>query len=270
MALVNNLVIERIRRIILRDSATGEILWTINQITNPTLTITSEQAEAVDALGTPIVKFDRAKTAEFSAENSLFDLGLLAAQSGTSVDTASSSNKYNVPYFDEIKITTADTMTLTQTPAAGTLKFIYAMAGDGTLGEKFTVGSSASGSTVSVSGKTVTFASGKAPAGSYFFAFYEYEVDGTAGKSADRVIGTATNFPKAGVLTAECLAVDPCDVSTMHAIYLCFDNAKLTSDLDITFGTDMTHPFTIECMQDYCDHEKKLFSVVVPDAQIAY
>jgi hypothetical protein len=269
MALVNNLVVERIRRAVMLHSDTGEILWTINQITNPTLTLSAEQAEAVDALGTPIAKFDRAKTAEFSAENSLFDLGLLAAQSGTSVDTAASDNKYNVPYFDEIKVTTADTITLTQTPAAGTLKFIYAIAGDGTLGEKFTVGSSASGNTVSVAGKTVTFASGKAPAGDYFFAYYEYEVDGTTGKSADRVVATATNFPTAGKLIVEAIAVDPCSVSVMHAIYLCFDNAKLTSDLDITFGTDMTHPFTIECMQDYCDHERKLFTIVCPDAAVA-
>lgn len=267
--MVNNIVIERIRRAVMLSSDNGEVMWSINQITEPSLNITADNAEAVDALGTPIVQFDRAKSAEFSASNSLFDLSLLAAQSGTAVDTASSSNKYNVPYFDEVKITTADSMTLTQTPVTGSLKFVYLMNGDGTLGDKFEVGESASGNTVSLSGKTVTFASGKATVGSYFFAFYEYEVDGASGKGADRVIATATNFPKAGKLVVEALGVEPCNVSVMHAMYLCFDNAKLTSDLDVTFGTDMTHPFTIRCMQNYCDHEKKLFTVVVPDAAVA-
>lgn len=267
--MINNLVIERIRRIVMTHSSTGEVLWTINQITNPSLNVTADNAEAVDALGAPIVQFDRAKSAEFSAENSLFDLGLLAAQSGTAIETASSSNKYNVPYFDEVKVETADEVTLTQAPATGTLKFVYTIAGDGSLGEKFTIGESASGNVATLSAKKISFASGKAPVGTRFFAMYEYEADGTTGKGADRVVATATEFPKAGRLICECIGVDPCDVSTMHAMYLCFDNAKLTSDFDLTLATDMTHPFTIRCMQNYCDHEKKLYTVVCPDLAAA-
>ena len=52
----------------------GSYLFSINQIQSPTLSVTTEQTQAVDAMGTPIVTFDRAKQAEFSAENSLFRL----------------------------------------------------------------------------------------------------------------------------------------------------------------------------------------------------
>ena len=58
------------------STADGSYMWSINQITDPSLNITSETAEAVDALGSRIAVFNRGKSAEFTAQNSLFDLGL--------------------------------------------------------------------------------------------------------------------------------------------------------------------------------------------------
>lgn len=246
-------------------SSSKELLWSVNQITNPSLSVTSETEDAVDALGARIMQFNRAKNATFSAENSLFDLGLLAAQSGTTVDNSTASNTFTVPYFDEIKIATAATATLARTPASGTFKFIYKQNGDGTLGEKFTVGDSASGNTVSVNDKTVTFASGKALVGDRFVAFYEFTANGES--EAVQVVGDAVNFPRAGEFVAECIGFDVCDPSTMYAAYIVFPNAKLSSDFDINFATSMTHPFTLEAMQSYCDGEKKLFRVIIPEIQ---
>lgn len=240
----------------------GSVLWSVNQITNPSLSVTSETADAVDALGARIMQFNRAKNAEFSAENSLFDLGLLAAQSGTSIDNSTASNTFTVPYFDEIKIAAANTATLARTPAAGTFKFIYKQNGDGTLGEKFTVGDSASGNTVSVNDKVVTFASGKAAVGDRFIAFYDFTANGD--NEAVQVVGDAVNFPSAGRFVMEAIGFDVCDPSTMYAAYIEFPNAKLSSDFDVTFSSDMTHPFSLMAMQSYCDGEKKLFRICLP------
>ena len=52
------------------------------------------------ALGTPIATFYRAKSAEFSAENALFDMNLLATQLGTTKEVATSSNKIVVPAME--------------------------------------------------------------------------------------------------------------------------------------------------------------------------
>ena len=52
--MLKNFVIDRVRRGIMLHSSTGEMLWAINQIENPSLNVTSETSEAVDALGTPI------------------------------------------------------------------------------------------------------------------------------------------------------------------------------------------------------------------------
>lgn len=251
----------------MKSTTDGSVLWSINQISNPSLNVTSETADAVDALGARIMQFNRAKNAEFSAENSLFDLPLLAAQSGSEVETSAADNTFNVPYFDEVKITTADTMTLAFTPASDTFKFLYKMNGDGTLGEKFTVGDTATGNTVTLSTRTVTFATGKAAVGDRFFAYYEYVANGT--NEAARVTGDAVHYPKGGEFIMEVMGVDVCDPSTLYSAYIVFPNAKLTSDFDISFASDTTHPFTITAMQDYCDPDKVLFRVIIPSAQTA-
>lgn len=272
---VKNFVVDRIRRGLMINSSTGEVMWSINQITNPSLSVTAETADAVDALGVPISTFNRAKQAEFSAENSLFDLGLLAAQSGSVVDNSSADNTYDVPIFDEITVSssaaTANKISLNRTPITGTLKFLYMENGDGTLGTKYTVVSTgtASGTNVTVDGTDVTFGSGVLEAGDVIMAIYRYEANGTAGSQASRVTSTAVDFAKSGVFMMEVLGVDVCDQSTMYAATIEFPNAKLMSDFDISFATDGTHPFTIRALQNYCDKNKILFRIAIHEAAVA-
>ena len=61
---VNNFVIDRILRGIMTSTADGSYMWSINQIQDPSLNITSETAEAVDALGSRIAVFNRGKSAD--------------------------------------------------------------------------------------------------------------------------------------------------------------------------------------------------------------
>ena len=96
---LNNFVVDRIIRAV-GKSKDDEVLFAINQVTNASLNVTSETAEAVDALGTPIAIFNRAKTAEFSAENALFDLSLMATQAGSK----KISGAVVVPAFDIVEM----------------------------------------------------------------------------------------------------------------------------------------------------------------------
>lgn len=52
---LRNFVIDRVRRGIMLSSADGSMLWQVNQITNPSLSVTSDTVDAVDALSTPIM-----------------------------------------------------------------------------------------------------------------------------------------------------------------------------------------------------------------------
>ena len=101
---INNLVIDHILRGVMTSTADGSFMWSINQITEPSLSVTTETSEAVDALGSKIATFDRAKNAEFSANNSIFDLGLFAAQNGRDKEVASSTSKIISPAFETLMV----------------------------------------------------------------------------------------------------------------------------------------------------------------------
>lgn len=262
MANLNNPVIDRILRGVMLSHTDGSVLWSVNQITNPSLNVTTETADAVDALGTPIMTFNRAKTAEFSAENSLFDLGLAAAQAGRDITVASEETKYAVPAFEEIDVTSEATITLKHTPTE-VIKYIYLMNGDSTLSDKYKNGAEATATTFvhEEGSQEITIPTGL-PAGTQLFVQYDYETT-----SSVKVDNTAKDFPKAGRFLMEVLCADVCDATALRRMYVEFPNAKLTSDVDMTFATDGTHPFTIKANVEYCDKNKRLFSIIVPDEE---
>lgn len=268
---LNNFVIDRIVRGIAVSQgdnaklgiAAGDVLFAINQITNPSLSCTSESTDAVDALSVPIATFYRSKAAEFSAENALFDMNLLATQSGTTKKVASADKAIEAPCFETIDVTAATAYTLKHTPLA-TPK-VYVLNGDGTLGEKVTVATSAQGKSIAISGVNVTLATDGYATGAQLFFMYDYKADGTEGNGAVEVANTATNFPVGCKFIMEILGADVCDQTNLIYAYLIFPNAKLSPDFDWSIATDSTHPFSMRAMQEYCDKEKKLFSIVIPE-----
>lgn len=263
---LKNFVIDRVLRGIMLHSSTGEALWSINQIEDPQLNVSADTTNAVDALGIPIMTFDRAKNAEFSASNSLLDLGLLAAQSGTSISASSADNTFAVPCFEEVTYA-GSTITLSHTPnasGADGIPFIYKLNGDGTLGTKYAYAAAAAADKFTFSGTTLTVPTG-ASSGDMFLVIYNYTANGT--DEAVGVTNSATNFPSAGKFVMEVLGCDVCDISTKYYAYLIFPQAKLTSDFQLSFATDGKHPFTIKANQEYCDHEKRLFQLIIPEGE---
>lgn len=204
----------------------GDVLFSINQITNPSLSCTSESTDAVDALNVPIATFYRAKTAEFSAENALFDMNLLATQAGTTKKVASASAKIEAPCFQTIDITSSTSYTLSHTPKTGTTPKVYVLNGDGTLGEKVVIDTTASEKKIAIAGTTVTIVAGGAgyKEGEQLFFMYDYEADGTEGNGAVEVANSATNFPVGCKFIMEILGADVCDQTNLIYAYLIFPN----------------------------------------------
>ena len=265
---LNNFVIDRVVRGVATDMKTGDVLFSINQITNPSLNCTSESTDAVDALNVPIATFYRAKTAEFSAENALFDMNLLATQSGTTKKIAAATAKITTPCFQTIDIVADTTVyTLTHLPKDITAVKVYVLKGDGTLGEKVTVATSASKREVAIADKTLTVATGENcyVDGEQLFVMYEYEANGDSKNGAVEVVNSAHNFPVGCKFVMEILGADVCDQTNLIHAYLVFPNAKLSPDFDWSIATDSTHPFSMKAMQDYCNKENKLFSIVIPE-----
>ena len=158
-------------------------------------------------------------------------------------------------------------MTLAYVPANDSLKFVYMLNGDGTTGARFDIGTTADQDTAVLDGQTITFKAGAAPVGSRFLAFYDREASGAAGMGAAQVVNTAIDFPSTGRFVMEVLGADVCDQSTVYAAIIELPNARMTSDFDLSFTTDSKHPFTLRAMQDYCDPDKVLFRIVVPETK---
>ena len=202
-------------------------------------------------MGTPIATFYRAKSAEFSAENALFDMNLMATQLGTKKTVASADAKITVPAMESFTVDSTKAYTLKHTPKADPTE-IYALNSDSTFGVKYSKATAASDTAFAVSGAALTLPSSVA-AGTEMFVMYEYETE-----NAVEVVNSATNFPVGCKFVMEVLGCDVCDQTNLVYAYVIFNNAKLSPDFDWSIATDGTHPFSMKAQQDYCDKEKRL------------
>lgn len=257
---INNFVIDRIIRGVALSQKDDSVLFSINQIQNASLNCASESTDAVDALGTPIATFYRSKSAEFSAENALFDMNLMATQLGTTKKVATDEKMITSPAMETFKVETGKTYQLKHTPIKAPTE-IYALNGDSTFGIKYVKETAASDTAFAISGDTITLPT-SVEVDTEMFVMYEYKTS-----KAVEVINSATQFPVGCKFIMEVLGCDVCDQTTLVYAYVIFNNFKLSPDFDWNIQTDSTHPFSGKAQQDYCDKEKRLFSIVVPGDQ---
>lgn len=221
---INNFVIDRVIRGVALSQKDDSVLFSINQMQNVSLNCASESTDAVDALGTPIATFYRAKSAEFSAENAIFDMNLMATQLGTAKKVASSTAKITAPAMESFAYGTGN-YELKHTPKTVPNE-IYVLNGDSTFGKKFVKGTAASDSEFAITNKTLALPTGLA-ATDELFVMYDYETD-----SAVEVVNSATEFPVGCKFIMEVLGCDVCDQTTLVHAYVIFNNFKLSPDFD--------------------------------------
>ena len=256
---LNNFVIDRIVRGVALSQKDDSVLFSINQIQNASLNCASESTDAVDALGTPIATFYRAKSAEFSAENALFDMQLMATQLGTKKKVANADAKITVPAMETFTVVEGGKYELKHLPKVAPTE-IYALNGDSTFGVKYVMATDAAGKpsaeptaeTFAISGRDVKLPTGIV-AGTEMFVMYEYETE-----NAVEVVNSATEFPVGCKFIMEVLGCDVCDQTNLIYAYVIFNNFKLSPDFDWSIATDGSHPFSGRAQQDYCDKEKRL------------
>ena len=198
---LNNFVIDRIVRGVALSQKDDSVLFSINQIQNASLNCSSESTDAVDALGTPIATFYRSKQAEFSAENAIFDMNLMATQMGSKKKVASASDKITVPAMESFTVAAGGKYELKHSPKAAPTE-IYAINGDSTFGTKYVKETAASATAFSIADKTITLPTGIAE-GTDMFVMYEYETE-----NAVEVANSATEFPVGCKFIMEVLGCD--------------------------------------------------------------
>ena len=232
--------------------AKDDILWTIKDVTDFSISNGSEMADAVDGDGVVIESYLRSKTAEMSGSNALFDLPLAAAQAGTKLVKGS----VDIQFHDVLKLDKEGTeVTLSKTPkTGGEPTVVYVMNNDGSLGEKLAVG--AEGGATYANGKITFTTSPATKEAVQLFIPYVYEE-----KEAQKF----TNFADANTIPGRCvvegLGKDVCTHELVY-FYITAPYAQLAMDGDLNFATDGTHDFTINCKKEYCG-EEGLYSVIV-------
>lgn len=252
--MIKNFIVDRIVRGNMYDIKTGELLWSLNQIQSPSLTMDAETVDATDALGTTIMSFDRSKSCTLSAENAIFDLSLLGDQVGSEAVEGTRL----IPVFESHDVeATGGKITLGHTPAED-VKYIYVLNGDGSIGTQFIVAAVASDTEFAISDTTITLPT-SVEAGSRIFVSYEYEGNATY------VINSANNFPKAGKFVMEVLGRDVCDATTEIYAMLVLPSAKLSASTDVSFETEMTQGFELIAQQNYCSKDNELFTLIIPE-----
>lgn len=175
---------------------------------NVSLNCASESTDAVDALGTPIATFYRAKSCEFSAENAIFDMNLMSTQLGTKKKVASGASKIVVPAMESFTVDSTKKYELKHTPKAAPAE-IYELNGDSTFGIKYVKGTSATATDFSIADKQITLPTGVAE-GTEMFVMYEYETE-----NAVEVVNSATQFPVGCKFVMEVLGCDVCDQTNL-------------------------------------------------------
>ena len=219
------------------------VLFSINQIQNASLNCASESTDAVDAMGTPIATFYRAKSAEFSAENALFDMNLMATQLGTEKKVASAASKIVAPAMESFTVEAGKSYALKHAPKADPVE-IYALNADSTFGVKYTLGTAAADGVFAIKDGVLTLPT-DVKVGTEMFVMYEYETE-----NAVEVVNSAKNFPVGCKFVMEVLGCDVCDQTNLVYAYVIFNNAKLSPDFDWSIATDGTHPFSMKAQQD--------------------
>lgn len=255
----NELIVDRVRSMTAQDLETGEMLFRLTQLEEPSINTAAEGEDVVDAVGSLITTVYRAKTATFSASNSLLSLDLAAAQYGTKKAVASKDANILVPTYEVLEFGESDSAgkKLAHTPAnAEEIVYVYEML-QGGIGKSFKAGSQASASEFQINEGTLV-----PPTGFKGKLFVEYDYES---ENAVALKNRSSQFPTAFSAVIYVYFRDVCTDKLISGKIIC-PKAKINPE-SIELGMTATgkHPFEMKMMKDYCSDESadELFSIVV-------
>lgn len=234
----------------------GDILYTIKDVSNFSISNSAETVDAVDGLGNVIDTYLRSKTAEMSGENAIFDLPLAAAMAGTTVSTGA----VDINFHDILDVPKdAKEVSLSKTPkAGGEPVVVYTVNPDGTLKDKLAVGTAES---VNYADGKITFTNSPATEGDIKI-FVPYTYSETNATKFENFADAAT-IPSR--IVVEGMGRDVCDHHVVY-FYITAPYAELSYDGEFGFATDSTYNFTLNCKKPYCSDDG-LYAVIVVDAE---
>ena len=259
----NELVIDRVRSLTARSLDTDELVFRLTQLEDPSLTTAAEGEDVTDAIGSVITTIYRAKTATFSATNSLLSLDLAASQFGSKKQVAGSDAKIVDYTYEIVEFGAEDAEAgkkLAHKPADATaVKYVYEMVKND-VGKSFKAGSAPSATDFQLQEDGTL----KPPTGFTGKLFIEYTYES---EKAVKVVNKASDFPTAFSAVLYVYFRDVCTDKLISGQVI-IPKAKINPE-SIELGLTATgkHPFEMKINKDYCagEGEDELFSIVVSE-----
>lgn len=256
---LNELIIDRVRSLTAHDLSTGEMLFRLTSLEDPSLQCTAEGEEVVDAIGALITTLYRAKKATFSASNSLISLDLAAAQFGTKKEVASAEDKVNVPTYEILTVGEGETTVKLKNAAVEDIAYIYSIV-SGEIGTSYAAGSTPSATefVLAEDMQTITV-----PTGLTGKVYVEYTY---AAEAANRIVNKTSEFPEACSMKIYAYFRDKCNENVVYSGVIVANKAKLNPEsIELALTSTGKHAFEFQMMRDYCDEEAELFSIIVAE-----
>jgi hypothetical protein len=222
-------------------SGYGDALFTVDYAKNSNITTTAERLPIRGGgQNFKILDIDHTKDCQFISSLPIIDVNALAVKLGKAIAVGAKA----VP-FKEIKtVSASNTITLSKTPLANTLK-VHKLANERDLGTEQLLGTP--GTTedkFSISTATITFNSTSCPEGTKIIVFYEY----TSGATAQNLKITATDFPDFITITGRAI-VDDDQAGSKIPVAFKVHKAKVLPNFELTMAADAATEldFTVDC-----------------------
>lgn len=263
---LGNIAIDEILYGISRDFS-GNILYTLDQLQNASIEITSESSDITDKKGNIVRRIYRSKQGTVNAENAFLNPMIMNNASGSDIKVATSSAPINMPRIELIGAG-SNAYTLDANVDASTIK-VKALFANGINGEdltKITTGDPTydeANSTYTylydATNKKITVpASGEGKPLSYFVMYTRSRTEGF------KMDNLANKFPVAQDLTFYCSYIDPCN-DTPRACYVNIPSFSPSPETTVSFNADEQNmSFSGNINVNYCATDPVLYTIFFP------
>ena len=182
----------------------------------------------------------------------MINFSALATASGSDATLASQASSIVMPKISVVKKN--ETLDITGY-VDGTVQ-VSAMNASGGMGETYSL--SAYNITTSDGVTTLT------PPSTAGVEQYIVKYDRTVTTGA-KIINESDKFPGTIKLTVKALAIDPCSVNTLKALYIVFPSFQISPEISLSLTTDATVDFKGSLQSSYCGSEKLLYYMTWAD-----
>ena len=253
----NELILDRVRSLTAHELSSGEMLFRLTSLEEPSLSCTAEGEELTDAIGATITTLYRAKRATFSATNSLLSLDLAAAQFGTKKEIGSETSKIKVPTYELLTVAEGETTVELKHVPVEEIAYIYSIV-NGEIGTSYTSATEASATEFVANGKVITVPTGLT---GKVYVEYVYETE-----NANRIVNKTSEFPEACSMKIYAYFRDKCNENLVYSGVIISQKAKLNPEqVELALTSTGKHAFEFQMMRDFCEEDADLFTIIVAE-----